>query len=126
MPNRKRDDARKLAVNRLCLAMWEAKRKYFGTPDHAMVFTAIGYGRITGRPLDVSGIAASVGISRQAVLRHLKQMQAAGEVTITRTNGRSVVTTTDQSIDSVEAKKFLGLANWLIRRAAMELSETDT
>jgi hypothetical protein len=120
------DDPRRLIIARIILSVRRAAIEAYLSHTQTSILLAIGVGRIEGRLLDVSGVAALAGTSRQTVLRAVSLMRKRGDVEVRREGRRTLLTIAPKRSLSPDAKKFFDRVESLYRRGVRELSETDT
>jgi predicted transcriptional regulator len=121
-------DPKRLVIVRAVLAARQVGMSHFGNSmDRLAVLLAVGLGRLENNPMDVSSIAAMVGISRQGVLRQLNALEKLGWITMTKQGRRSIALATYETArGQPNAMAYFRKMETIISKAAHDMSDLDT
>ena len=90
-------DQNRLAFYKLLDETFVDLQKFPGGFYGALITLTVGVGRIQQRPLDMSSLAASLGLPRATVIRKVAQLEKDGLLEVTRRANRTSLMSTPRS-----------------------------
>lgn len=90
-------DANRLEFYKLLDDTFVDLQRFPGGFYGALITLTIGVGRIEQKPLDMSSLAASLGLPRSTVIRKVAQLEKGGLLEITRTANRTLLMSTPRA-----------------------------
>ena len=90
-------DAHRLAFYKLLDDTFVDLQRFPGGFYGALITLTVGVGRIEQKPLDMSSLAASLGLPRATVIRKVAQLETNGLLEITRSANRTLLMSTPRA-----------------------------
>lgn len=90
-------DEERLAFYRCLTRIFQMERQYGGDAIDAILIRAVAIGRLEQRPMDISSLAAYLGLPRQTVSRRVNKLIDRKVLEATREGNRTIIFTSERA-----------------------------
>ncbi|MER9605385.1 hypothetical protein [Mesorhizobium sp. M0243] len=125
MKNTPRERAKRCILIEMMLSIQEAISKLEYPGEVSVVLMAVRLGHYSGKPMDITSLAGATSLPRTTVLRHLRTLEVAERVHISR-GGRRTVVTLNGRADTARTAPFYRRVEVSVMEAYRDLSKLDT